>query len=84
MHEQDAYYHSFYHYPPSMPYAPVQHAGLMGVAGGMINLATTMMFGGARVVRTIVEGSLWHAEHPPYHRSSHPCHVCHVCCGCCP
>lgn len=90
MHEPDYYYHPFYHYPPP---PPVPHTGLVGLAGGMISLATTALYGGARIARTVIEGSVWYGEHPPYHHHHcHSCHVCHVhccpptyeCCGCCP
>lgn len=39
---------------------PVYHHGLMGIFGGIINLTTSVMHSGARVVRTVVEGSVWH------------------------
>ncbi len=53
------------------------HAGLVGVIGGLINLTTTALYGGTRIVRTIVEGAVWHAEHPPYY---HGCHHSSCCC----
>ncbi len=57
-------YHGDCHF--DHPYACGQplHSGLMGVFGGVINLTTSMLYGGARVVRTIVEGSVWHGEYP--------------------
>jgi hypothetical protein len=87
-----------HHYPGFDPhyagYPP--HAGLMGIIGGVINLATNTLYGGARIVRTVVEGSVWQAEYPHHYGMGgcHPqpcCHVCHVhcipetysCCGCC-
>ncbi|MGD8569293.1 MAG: hypothetical protein PVJ39_14495 [Gammaproteobacteria bacterium] len=79
--------------PHPQPYNP----GIVGIVGGVINLTTTALYGGARVVRTIVEGSVWHGEHPYHHHGCcahqhHGCHhACHVhccpenysCCGCC-
>lgn len=68
------------------------HSGLMGVFGGVMNLTTSVLYGGASIVRTIVEGSVWHAEYPQYHTCcQYSQHVCHVhccpeqysCCGCC-
>ncbi|TAN74300.1 MAG: hypothetical protein EPN14_09325 [Gallionella sp.] len=57
------------------------HSGLTDVFGGAINLATSVLYGGARVVRTIVEGSVWHSEHPQHH----DCCPQHGDCGCgCP
>lgn len=83
-------YHHDYHGPPYLhPYQP----GLMGVFGGVINLTTSVLYGGARMVRTVVEGSVWHGEYPPYHgscgcRHHHGCHVrccpeTYHSCGCC-
>lgn len=43
-----------------------RHPGLMGVFGGMIDLTTAVLQGGATLVRTIVEGSVWHGCHPGY------------------
>lgn len=81
------------HYPHQ---AYPQHTGLVGLVGGIINLTTSSLFGGARIVRTLVEGSVWGAEHPPHYGScgccqQHCCHVHHLhCipethdgCGCC-
>jgi hypothetical protein len=84
-----------HHYPmPHYPYPP--QAGLIGIAGGVINLATSALYGGVRAVRTIVERSVWGTEYPPPHGMwgyGHAAcgHVCHVhcvpetyeCCGCC-
>ena len=53
------------------------HSGLMGVFGGMINLTTAFLQGGATIVRTIVEGSVWHGCHPEHHHFHHGC-----CSGC--
>ncbi len=43
---------------------------LVDVLGGAINLATTVLYGQARVLRSIVEGAVWHGE-------------CHDHIGCC-
>lgn len=59
---------------PARPCAPPPHAGLAGVAGGVINLATSLLFGGAQIVRTLVEGSVWQ-DVPTHHRG--------CCCGGC-
>jgi hypothetical protein len=68
---------AYYGYPPA--------AGLPAVIGGAIHLATTTLYSGARLLRTIVENSVWEAEHPRYYGYAHagcsPCmHVCHVHC----
>jgi hypothetical protein len=83
------HHHDCYMPPHPHPYQP----GLMGVFGGVINLTTAALYGGARIVRTVVEGSVWHGEYPPHHDccGCHHHHVCHVhccpethnCCGCC-
>ena len=76
-----------YGYPP-----PV---GLPTLIGSAIHLATTTLYSGARLLRTLVENSVWEAEHPAYGGFGHGCppcvHVCHVHCipesyecqGCC-
>lgn len=46
--------------------APGYHPGLLGVFGGFINLTTAALQGGARLVRTVVEGSIWHGCHDPW------------------
>jgi hypothetical protein len=83
------HHHHDYHTPAyTYPHQP----GLLGVFGGVINLTTAALYGGAHIVRTIVEGSVWHGEHPPHHGRctchGHACHVdccpeTHNCCGCC-
>jgi hypothetical protein len=45
---------------------PVYQPGLIGVFGGIINLTVAALQGGARVVRTVVEGSVWDA-YPEHH-----------------
>lgn len=94
-----------HHYPCHEGYHGDPHAcgqpfypGLAGVFGGVINLATSVLYGGASVVRTVVEGSVWHGEYPQHHdccswHGGCGCtqHVCHRhcvpetyhCCGCC-
>ena len=82
--------HNYHHQLPSQSY----QSGLLGVFGGVISLTTATLYGGASIVRTIVEGSVWQAEHPQYGCSycQPECHVCychclpeahHCCCGCC-
>ena len=100
MHHYPCYEEYYGQYAHGHPHACGQpyHSGLMGVFGGVINLTTSVLYGGARVVRTIVEGSVWHGEYPPHHDccSQHGgCgylhHVYHRhcvpetyhCCGCC-
>ena len=91
MHHYNGYHQGFHHTPMQQPpYNP----GLLGVLGGVINLTTTVLYGGARIVRTVVEGSVWYGEYPPHHHAGcgchhhHQCHVqccpeTHDCCGCC-
>jgi len=84
------HHHCDCHVPP---YTHPYHSGLMGLVGGVLNLTTSALYGGARIVRTVVEGSVWHGEYPPHygHCGCHHQHVCHVhccpesyhCCGCC-
>ena len=90
MHPYPYHGHPAHDHPPHC--GQPLHAGLMGVAGGVINLTTSLLYGGARIVRTLVEGSVWHGEYPPQHGCG-GCvqHVCHLhcvpetypCCGCC-
>lgn len=85
-------HHCHHHYGPP----PVYQRGLMGVFGGIINLTTAVLYGGARISRSIVEGAVWGGAEPPYHHNCcchhhtihHTRHVhCvpenHDCCGCC-
>lgn len=72
------------HYPPS---APRYNAGLVGLFGSMIGLTTAILYGGARVVQTIVEGSVWNSAYDCYggccgcDSCCHPMHHCyHVKC----
>jgi hypothetical protein len=58
---------------------PVQHAGLVGIFGGVINLTTAALQGGARIVRTVVEGTMWHAVHDGCCEPEPRC-CCHVEC----
>ncbi len=55
------------------------HPGLMGIFGGFINLTTSTLQGGARIIKHVVEGSVWHAEScNDYHYNSCSCHSnCH-------
>jgi hypothetical protein len=69
------YHHHPHHFAPHHP-GPPQHSGLMGVLGGAVNLATSALYGGAGLVRTVVEGTMWHGCHPHHD----PC--CHSGCGC--
>lgn len=55
------------------------HPGLMGVFGGMINLTTAILQGGATIFRTVVEGSVWHGCHPGHDHYHHGCWSgCHM------
>gem|GEM_PF-3424010 len=90
--------HEGYHRGCGTSYPPAVHPGLMGVFGAMINLATSSLQGGARIVKTVVEGSVWysHCETPCLPMRCSCCcgpvvHRCHVecvprtygCCCCC-
>jgi hypothetical protein len=89
---------SHHHHPNhhSCPHAGTSHPGLMGVFGGLIQLTTATLYGGASILRTIVEGSVWHGCHESHHYGTErSCchevvHCCHVTCvppsyshGCC-
>lgn len=77
-------HHGFHgHYPHH--YGSGHHAGLIGVFGGMINLSTASLQGGAKVVRNVVERILWHGcpdgGHFEHHGCGPDCHGrCHHCC----
>jgi hypothetical protein len=80
---------SYYHHcgpgfhPPHGHPGPVYHPGVTGIFGGVVNLTVSALQGGARLLRTVVEGTVWHAGHdccgpcghPPVHGGCH--------CGCC-
>jgi hypothetical protein len=66
-------HHPGYPYPP---YAPAYNPGLVDLFGSMIGLATATIYGGARVIRTIVEGSVWCSHHDCYG----DCGGCDPCC----
>lgn len=76
-------HHRTYH---SYPHVGTSHPGLMGVFGGIINLTTATLYGGASILRTIVEGSVWHGCHQGHHHGgycsccSDVVHCCHVTC----
>lgn len=66
-----------HHYPHShagRP-VPVAYPGLLTLFGSSIALASATLWGGARVVKRVVEGSLW--ESHPCGCSSHGCCACH-------
>lgn len=50
--------HKNYYYPHRS--REINHPGIMGAFGGIINLTTATLYGGAKIVRNIVEGSVWH------------------------
>lgn len=71
------YHHGFHHRQPhALHHAAAYHPGLIGVFGGLINLTTSALMGGARVIRTIVEGSVWHSCHMGGHHGHHGCSCC--------
>lgn len=73
-------------------HAGAPNPGLLGVFGGIINLTTASLRGGANIIRTVVEGSVWHShQHDRCGCGGRPvCHCYHTeCsprtygCGCC-
>lgn len=65
-----------HHCPP--PHAgTTRHPGLIGVFGGVINLTTTVLYSGARILRTVVEGAVWQDECPRCHCSCPQTHHVH-------
>lgn len=47
----------------------------MGIVGGVIGLTTATLHGGVKIVRTVVEGTLWGSC---YHdQDCYPHHGCH-------
>lgn len=49
-----------YGYPGySYPCQPYRRGGLVGVAGGILELTTTALQAGTGLVRTVVEGAVW-------------------------
>ncbi|GAB4379510.1 MAG: hypothetical protein Kow0042_29000 [Calditrichia bacterium] len=86
------HYHSYYHVKHHHPAPP--HGGLLGIFGGIVGLTTATLQSGARIIRTVVEGTLWHRTHPVYTGCGCPCHHGYHChhvdccppqypCGCC-
>jgi len=57
-------------------YGGYHHPGLMGVLGGVIGLTTATLHGGVRVVRTVVEGTLWGPCYYYCDRCYYPYHTC--------
>jgi hypothetical protein len=57
-----------YHHPPYHPPYPPPRAypGLVDVAGGIIGLTAATLRGGARLVTTLVESTLWGVAYPGY------------------
>ncbi len=53
------------------------HGGIVGVLGGVINLTTMALYGGARIIQTVVDGAAWHADHSPYSCHQHHGHHHH-------
>lgn len=79
-----------HHYPHGVgPHHPGHppHAGVADVIGGVVNLTTAALYGGARLVRTVVEGTMWYGCHPHhdpcvgFHPGSYH-HRYHDCCSC--
>lgn len=79
------HHHHPYHHGPHLP-GPPDHPGIAGVFGGVVNLAASALYGGASVIRNVVEGTMWydcHSHHfdPGRHCGCDPCHA-HDCCSC--
>jgi len=64
---------------------PPHHSGMVGVLGGVVDLATAALYGGSRLVRTVVEGTMWYGCHPHHDPCRQPGwgpgHH-HDCCSC--
>lgn len=56
--------HYYYGYP-YRPYGAYHHPGLLSVFGGIMNLTIATLGGGARIIRTVVEGTVWHGCYDP-------------------
>jgi hypothetical protein len=75
----------YMHAPHGYPGYPVYQPGLIGVFGSIINLTVAALQGGARVVRTVVEGSIWESHHEHWRHDcrehfEHPHGCCRVEC----
>ncbi len=68
----NGYHHQHRHHHPAHP-QPVLYGGLIGVFGGIIGLTTATLHGGARLVKTIVEDTLWG---DCSHHGHYPCDPC--------
>jgi len=78
-------YHHHPHHPGPHHPGPPHHSGIVGVFGGAVNLATSVLYGSAGLLRNVVEGTMWHGCHPHFdhgcHRGCDPCHS-YDCCSC--
>jgi len=53
------YYSHGYHHPHGAYYQP----GLIGVLGGILGLTTATLQASTRIIRTVVEGTVWYGCH---------------------
>ncbi len=60
---------------------PLPNPGLVGIFGGIVNLTTTALEAGATIVRTVVEGTMWHSGPGHHHWDDHCCEPHHCCCS---
>lgn len=85
--------HAHHHHHPCPP-VPATYPGLLTLFGSTIALASATLWGGARVVKRVVEGSLWHSgdyghaghcgcHHHHYTVECRPPCGCHSHGGCC-
>ena len=77
-------YRNLRYHPHSHPHLPqpMPHGGLLGIFGGVVGLTTASLQGGVRIIRHVVEGTLWHGD---YHggcgcHCGHPHHIYHYEC----
>lgn len=65
------------HYHGCNPYSrPVPNPGLAGILVGIVNLTGTALQGGANLIRTVVEGTMWHSGGHHDHCCCEPHHCC--------